>query len=128
MSYNSGAVTANVTYNASATKPVTVLWNEKNGSGSTTLGTVGASKVWKIISIQMSVQSTSGSSAGYLSLNGVKTAVLNVDQASGTSCQTIFLSWDYSACPVVSATQTATITSSSNTYVQASITYIEESV
>ena len=124
------SVTGNVTAVASKTS-ATIVSATQAGSGSTTLGTVGAGKVWRVIGVALS-----GNSAGVN--NGTATAVLKLNNAEvlgvtimGTS--TIYntnsnaMNFDYGACPVLTAGQTIVVTCSQATYAHASAIYVEES-
>lgn len=93
------------------------------GVGTTVLGTVPAGTVWRILSVQMFFYTGAATSVGEVELNGQSVLV-----ALGATAQTPIVSWEYLACPVLTAGQTVSIVTSvsgSDTY--ARLVYVSES-
>lgn len=122
----SGTVTAVGTF--TATKNTVIgLSGTKTGAGTTTLGTVGAGKVWRVIALHITA-SYAAASAGVatLSLNGVECInAWTAGSYSSSACGNINLS--YSDAYVLAAGQTVVLTGAASLNCSASISYIEES-
>lgn len=124
MSYNSGLtnVTGTVTSTAQNYTPTLIEGNANNSS--VTLGTVGSGKKWRIISLALSTNATTGST-GYINLNGVTALECYppTNQASNNS-----ITFDKTQAPLLTAGQTVVVTAAANCAAAAQVVYIEESV
>lgn len=118
---------------AATKKTATVVSGARSASaGTTTIGTVGASKVWRILSLQISGLGTLSNFENEASIE-LNSVIALVIQVYGTttyqrSASTATITWDYNACPVLAAGQTVTLTSGSAsiTRLTCSVTYVEE--
>lgn len=127
------AVNADGSINIAEKTKRTVTLIEANaavGTG-TTIGTVGAGKIWRIIYAQLSqsIDDAAVTSAlSQLNLNGV--ALINLEYQSvatyGLGSVTSQVRFDYECCPVLTAGQTITQTATINEAWGASIGYVEE--
>lgn len=109
-------------------KTVTCISGTQTNSGTTTLGTVGAGKVWNIIGA--SIGAEGGNNPGQCSLKGNNIAILSAYAYSATNYGLIFLSqsWQYGTCPKLTAGQTITLVCTNlNGLCDAQVQYIEES-
>lgn len=90
------------------------------GVGSTTIGTVPALKVWRILSIAITV---SGAARAQINLNGVA----SLHGISRTDTGSNVVTWNYEAAPVLTAAQTAVLqVTSAGNECAANISYVEE--
>lgn len=103
-----------------------------SSAGNTTIGTVPAGRVWRILSVSGSALfgATAAEAGGLIALNGITVIYLSVGglvaQKTNTSNT---VTWSYSACPVLTAGQTVVLTSESAgiALLQGTVTYIDES-
>ena len=119
--------------NASASsKAVTPVSTTRTTAGTTTLGTVPANKVWRILTAWVTgtnVATSQDDIACRIQANSLTivatsfcgTATMNAGLATSNSC-----SWNYSACPTLTAGQTATLITDHAGYGEGGITYVEE--
>ena len=128
-SFSSGltSITGNVTSIASNTPITASLSGARTGVGTTTLGTVGAGKIWKIISATLIVAHTSAVSTASLIFKADTYASSTGSNAANMAGGSIFLHWDYGACPKLVAGDTITLVTSAGQYANATVQYIEES-
>lgn len=129
MTYQSGrtSVSGNVTAVPNKVTATVVTLTQNGAGGPTTIGTVGAGKVWRILSVGISHRATNTSGYTKITLNGVDFLYLTLNAGATTFNQdSQNVSWDYGACPVLAATQTVTITVSGNINAQAFVSYVEE--
>lgn len=131
----SGSVNVNGTVTAvgtfTPTKNTAAFAMGAAANQTTTIGTVPASKVWRIIGVALSldVSVNSGQTAilnlagsPILELRGVADAASAAGGAGGYS-----MAFDYTACPVLTAGQTATVVSNhANAFAYGTIVYVEE--
>jgi hypothetical protein len=126
-SLNSG--TLNITATASAPKHnVTTISGASGAGGAATLGTVGAGKVWRVISIQINAIKA-GASTGSLVVSCGGVAACTIGLYSGAALvnsQTSHVSLSYSDAINITAGQTISINNTSCDYFGYSIAYIEE--
>lgn len=96
----------------------------------TTIGTVPANKVWRILSVQITAYCNEDASAEQyckVILNSVDAVMLCVaGKAADCGTGSTAVTWNYGACPVLTAGQTATFTTGTNRKAAASISYVEE--
>lgn len=113
-------------------RTATVIQATRHSSaGSTTMGTVPTGRVWRILSITGSALfgAVAAEAGGLVALNSITALYLSVGGlATQKTCTSNTVSWDYSACPVLTAGQTVVLTSESVnlTLLQASVVYVEE--
>jgi len=120
---NSGNVVATITLNSASKRAATVLNAVQSGVGTTTVLTVGAGKVVRILTMQMT--SNGNGNATFL-LNDVLFTKLYSLAAAPTNNQTA--TWTYTDCPVLAAGQTVKVTSDNAACVgYLGLSYIEES-
>jgi len=96
----------------------------KAGAGSTTIGTVPAGKIWRVIGWTLASTFAAGAGASSITLNAVGVANLICGNSSNNS---VGMSLSYSDAYVLAAGQTAVVTTDANNNAYASIAYIEES-
>jgi hypothetical protein len=137
MNMSSGLTSVTGTVTSSPVEyAVTTISGTQNGAGTTTLGTVGANKIWRIIGISLSSgideTSTTGDYMAIVQLNGV-TALSNayrISTASGRFMgEASSISFQPTCCPKLTAGQTVTLVQDTTfLYSVASVFYVEESV
>lgn len=96
----------------------------------TTIGTVPGGKVWRIIGVAISIAATVAATVvGAVRLNGTAILQVNANGAAGVpNNEALSQSFDYSACPVLTAGQTVSVYSSSaSSESRGSVVYVEES-
>jgi hypothetical protein len=131
MGYNSGKVLASLSIDSGSKRTATLIYGTATGAAaSTTLGTVPAGKVWRIIAMNLSglEVSTSGNTAQLL-LNDVQAlTVALMGTATTNNTGTASLNFSYTDCPVLSVGQTVKVTSNAaNAVSHANVYYYEES-
>ncbi len=113
MTFMFNGLTAEVTISGGLTiAKQTTAWasGSKSGAGNTVIGTVPAGKKWSIISAQLTSYNNNVTLTASLQLNAVTTLCVVTSSAGAQPvCDTAALSWDYSACPVLTAGQTAIV-------------------
>lgn len=121
----SGTVTTDVTK-----RTATVIAGTTTGATDVTLGTVGVGKVWRVLCawIAGGVEDTTTTGAT-INLNGVAVVGTTLTAPTGNaSASANSVSFDYSACPVLTSGQTVVLNSNGagmdTTY--GGITYVEE--
>jgi len=118
---STGGITAEPT-----NKTTVLLSGTRSTSGTTTLGTVPASKVWRIVSANLSTGLPGAASKVQLQFNGVDALTIDLTfQTTTLGGGTANQSWDYSCCPTITAGQTVTLVNSLNVASTASIVYVE---
>ncbi len=130
MGFNSNTGVVNVTGSVVATVTPTTVTVSKIArdtmlnNGSATLGTVGAGKIWKILSISMAASSvTANCGIAKVQLNNATIASIVSNQGGGG----YGIVFPYGQCPTVAATQTVTLVADATVYASATVTYVEES-
>lgn len=112
-------------------KTATLAATSINGAGTATIGTVPANKVWRILSLYMAGCMNGASNVfARVEFNAVTALRLKFQSSAGTyTFGSESLMWNYTACPVLTAGQTATvINDAAGMETSAGITYVEESV
>jgi hypothetical protein len=107
----------------------TVSWlsAEQSGAGSATIGTVGAGKKWRILSVQLGGGAPAASTSAGIQLNGVYALRhYHNNQAATTMSLSNSITWAYSAAPQLAAGQTAVLVGAASTTVEGQISYVEE--
>lgn len=107
----------------------TVIAARRTTAGTSTIGTVGASKVWRILSIEISsaARPSAATSNPNVLLNSVVALSLNslgTATASGGFANSV--AWEYGACPVLTAGQTVQLVTDQADICDASVVYVEE--
>jgi hypothetical protein len=131
MSFSSGltSITGSVTSIASKVS-ATVLGGAGAvlPNGTTTLGTVPANKVWRVLSVFLQNTVTGAVSPTYsIRLNNV--IAIGIGQnliATIGSAPMGSVTWDYAACPVLAAAQTVTLVGDADGRGAYSVVYVEE--
>jgi hypothetical protein len=131
MGFNSNTGTVNITGSVTATTTPTEVTVSKIArdtllnNSSATLGTVGASKIWKILSVSIAASSvTANCGVAKVQLNGATIASIVSNQGGG-GYSVVF---PYGQTPTVAATQTVTLVADAVVYATATVTYVEEAV
>lgn len=110
-------------------KTVSSLTEVKTAANTTTIGTVGAGKIWRIIGFALTCQAGASTSTQTLLLNDVACAVNSVIGTAtvyNTSAYSQYLS--YPSAFVLTAGQTVKVTSSAAGNYATSVFYVEEAV
>ena len=102
---------------------------DQNNQANATIGTVGASKTWRIIGVWLNLlaANTAAREQASIKINGV--VLLSVESwCTATSLGTVSnsMNFDYSNAPILTATQTANLSVGANGYASGGIIYIEE--
>jgi len=101
-----------------------------SAAGNTTIGTVGAGKIWRILAVAVAGASDTPAGVGgaFVTLNGI--AVVSIEAATiaanarGQAANSV--SFNYNACPILTAGQTAVLTNTSILAdCRAQVTYVE---
>jgi len=128
MSYNSGNVNSTITGDIKfETTPnllgaLTSVVGNQSGAGTATMGTVGASKIWYIISFTHHLSYATAGGESQIRFNGVAHSNLYVGVADHNIA--IAQRWGIESCPKLTAGQTITLVNS-NSGARASVQYIE---
>lgn len=129
MGFQFNGTQANVTLNTdelvNSLGELTTVSGVQSGAGTTTLGTVGAGKIWYIIRYQVAHNYAVGAGRGELEL---ATIPYFTHYCNGTY-DDVSQSENFSleACPKLTAGQTITLIVSSNGSMEGSVSYIEVS-
>ena len=131
MGFDSGLTSITGTVTATPHKNSATIITGVGNNQTTTLGTVGAGKVWRVIGLSLSTMIGSAGVAQIdLNLNGL--SVLNdrgtYDNATTQRGGNVAISFDYGACPVLTAGQKITLVVPASCYASASAIYVEENV
>ena len=135
MSVQSGSTAVNGTVTASGTFTPTkvsgVLLHATRGSaGTSTLGTVPAGKVWRILSAFLSVATHSSADNSTTYLTGGSGKLLGLDDRGSATYQNgghaVGLAWGYEACPVLVAGETVTLVTVDTYNSTGGVCYVEE--
>lgn len=123
-------VTGVVQTTAATTALSNIIYLQKAGAGTSTVGTVPANKRWLIISIDFSAVTAGGAAAqAYLELNNKKVIYCYpTSTATAPGIEHASLVFNLEACPILTAAQTINITSSASITANVCVSYIEESV
>lgn len=128
---SSGSVNATVvlTTSSTITGMSSITAQRNNSAGTSTLGTVGVGKKWKIINIQLTgCANTIYDEDQFVQLGGVTFAVLQVGANVGDhGNQSLCVPFNYECCPILAAGATVTWTTTANFRGCATVNYIEES-
>lgn len=125
---NSGTVEVTVTGVTFTKNDILFSTANRDAAGTTTLGTVPANKVWRVIAILGNEQST-GAVVGKLDILFNNVAVMHLDcQGLALSSPSSNNAWNgsYYDAIVLTAGQEAKITVTGNHYASATIIYFEE--
>lgn len=131
MNLNTGLTSVTGSVSVSSTqekKTATCLNTDRSSSGTTTMGTVGANKVWRVLSANSSVTSTGARAESQILLNGIEITTA-ISAISGQAADSV--TWNYYACPVLTAGQTIQYVLGLNGgtgYGYGSVSYVEEDV
>jgi hypothetical protein len=112
-------------------KTATLLSSAVNLAATTTMGTVPANKVWRILSASMSmaIQDAAVQQRNQILLNSVVALSLDAKGiASPYGGVANSVTWSYEACPVLTAGQTVQHVLSHDENASAQVTYVEEAV
>lgn len=128
---NTGAVEATVTSTSFKNTASVAISSSIANNSEVTIGTVPAGKVWRVLTAFLQVNiglDALSQGVGKLRLNGVSAIVSAISSsASLVNSEAIALTWDYAACPVLTAGQTATVVSEAvNLRALGGISYVEE--
>lgn len=132
MSNSSGntSVTGSVTSTATIRNTSAVTGSiTGTGAQSATLGTVGAGKKWRVITIQIAANTVSASQFPvYVKLNNVVYGVLRIYDAGQGNMSTVCTPFDYATAPQLAAGETITLsgTLAATSTIDAVVTYVEE--
>ena len=128
MSFNSSSGTVNITGQVTATPGThntrVLLPSGTVTNQTVTMGTVPASKTWRIISASLCIQAGTETAAS-ISLNGVHLLDGSM-YATATNSVWTSVVFPYDVAPTIAATQTITCTCGLNGKAWANIVYIEE--
>lgn len=125
MGFNSGNVTAELISSAATATPVTLLNGSRSTIGTTTLGTVGVGKIWRIIYAQVS--SVAGSTATNVSVQANSLKVVDIDiHSNNNESNACAVCFTYETAPVITAGQTVTLVTDQNSNCSAVVGYYEE--
>jgi hypothetical protein len=107
MSYNSGKVLASISIDNASKRTATIIGGSA-GVASTTIGTVGAGKVWRVLSVHASIAGVGAFTiVQHIDLNDVSALGVTIGP---TATIGMFVSdtitWNYSDAPVLAAGQT----------------------
>lgn len=107
---------------------VVIATQTRSSAGTTTIGTVPANKVWRIIYMQVCMTVTgSSTNASQILLNGVIAMEVRPTGTTGSyGGLSEAATFDFGACPVLTAGQLAVLTTVSNDYGRGVIGYVEE--
>lgn len=129
---NSGTTTASINGSITTTSSkltATPIGGTSYNGSATTLGTVGAGKVWRILSATIEGQSNDSGSFRecVITANGVALVGLTgMATASAYSTGNSSVSYDYAACPVITAGQTVVVSAASNCKAYGCVIYVQE--
>lgn len=126
---NTVAITGDITITETE-KEVLYACNTTTASNSVTLGTVPAGKKWKILSAFAIINTTTSANNAIANilLNGTAVIIAGTFGLAtyGHGAVPVILTWSYDACPVLTAGQTAQLTSSgTGAYKHGGISYVE---
>lgn len=124
---NSGNVNAILTTNVNNRTALTIS-EARNGAGAdTTVGTVGASKVWRILGMSINSLAAAVAVIATIKLNDVVfTRLVTQGSATANIENQLVHMFDYAACPVVAATQTVKFQTDAAGITNFQIFYVEE--
>jgi len=122
-----GTVTASGTFTEAIKTLVVVNAVERTSAGSTTLGTVPANKVWRIIHGFVTGRVNNGNGSAKLELNGASVLAVNTSaSATENNNQALSIRFDYQAAPLLTAGQTVVFTTVSSQSGWCGFSYVEE--
>jgi len=119
-------ISGQVTANAQKNSVLFLTAQDVDGTATeTTMGTVGVGKVWRIISMHLSLYENSGSNNCSIKLNGTAAMTLWTQAANAP----LNRSWNgsYADAIVLAAGQTVVLSAGTSCYCTANVYYVEES-
>lgn len=121
------SVTGTVTVSGTvANKNVTVLADKRTTTGTTTLGTVGAGKIWRIVGATISCAYGNSGYENKILANSAVISQMNVIGNVASQTTTLTKKWDYTCAPQIAAGQTVTFSTDGSCTTAVTVDYVEE--